>query len=171
MDTLPNNSFPLKKIPSNACKQAQYWEKVFELAGIPNDNNGDDHYAKSVSVFGVILVRIFLHLELIRRDSKYLSKYLPLFSLNVEKCGPKYFRIRALYAVDGADVCFDLDILIISLKEKTITEFGLIKYPMLLLLFKTAASLSHVVHLKMGFPLSSSLGFIETPDKLMKSKH
>ena len=73
MDTLPNNSFPLKKIPSNACKQAQYWEKVFELAGIPNDNNGDDHYAKSVSVFGVILVRIFLHLELIRRDSKYPS--------------------------------------------------------------------------------------------------
>lgn len=116
-------------------------------------------------------MRIFLHLELIRRDSKYLSKYLPLFSLNVEKCGPKYFRIWALYAVDGTDVCFDLDILIISLKEKTITEFGLIKYPMLLLLFKTAASLSHVVHLKMSFPLSSSLGFIGTPDKLMKSKH
>ena len=126
---------------------------------------------QKVSVFGVVLVRIFLHLELIRRDSKYLSKYLPLFSLNVEKCGPKYFRIWALYAVDGTDVCFDLDILIISLKEKTITEFGLIKYPMLLLLFKTAASLSHVVHLKMGFPLSSSLGFIGTPDKLMKSKH
>ena len=126
---------------------------------------------QKVSVFGVVLVRIFLHLELIRRDSKYLSKYLPLFSLNVEKCGPKYFRIWALYAVDGTDVCFDLDILIISLKEKTITEFGLIKYPMLLLLFKTAASLSHVVHLKTGFPLSSSLGFIGTPDKLMKSKH
>ena len=126
---------------------------------------------QKVSVFGVVLVRIFLHLELIRRDSKYLSKYLPLFSLNVEKCGPKYFRIWALYAVDGTDVCFDLDILIISLKEKTITEFGLIKYPMLLLLFKTAASLSHVVHLKMSFPLSSSLGFIGTPDKLMKSKH
>ena len=73
--------------------------------------------------------------------------------------------------MDGSDGCFDLDILIISLKEKTITESGLVKYPMLLLLFKTAASLSHVVQLKMGFPLSSSLGFIETPDKLMKSKH
>ena len=84
----------------------------------------------------------------------------------------KVFSNTDIYAVDGSDVCFDLDILIISLKEKTITESGLVKYPMLLLLFKTAASLSHVVHLKMGFPLtSSSLGFIETPDKQMKSKH
>ena len=169
MDTLPNNSFPLKKIPSNACKQAQYWEKVFELAGIPNDNNGDDHYAKSVrirSYSGPYFPAFGINTE-----RQQVSKYLPLFSPNVEKCGPKYFRIWTLYAVDGSDGCFDLDILIISLKEKTITESGLVKYPMLLLLFKTAASLSHVVHLKMGFPLSSSLGFIETPDKLMKSKH
>lgn len=73
---------------------------------------------------------------------------------------------------DGCNGCFDLDTPIILSKEKSSTKFGSVKYPMLLLLFKTAASLSHVVHLKMGFPLtSSSLGFIETPDKQMKSKH
>ena len=42
MDTLPNNYFLLKKIPANGRKQASYWEKAFEIAGIPNDNNGDD---------------------------------------------------------------------------------------------------------------------------------
>ena len=42
MDTLPNNYFLLKKIPANGRKQASYWGKAFEFAGIPNDNNGDD---------------------------------------------------------------------------------------------------------------------------------
>ena len=37
MDTLPDNYFLLKKIPANGCKKASYWEKAFELAGIPND--------------------------------------------------------------------------------------------------------------------------------------
>ena len=67
MNTLPNNSFLLKKIPSNACKQAQYWEKVFELAGIPNDNNGDDHYAKSV------------------RIRSCSGPYFPAFGINTER--------------------------------------------------------------------------------------
>ena len=85
MVTLPDNYFLLKKIPANGRKQASYWEKAFELAGIPNDDNGDD----------------------------------------------------------GSNGCFDLDTLIISLKEKIATESGLVKYPMLLSLFKTVASLSH----------------------------
>ena len=85
MDTLPDNYFLLKKIPTNGRKQASYWEKAFELAAIPNDNNGDD----------------------------------------------------------GSDGCFDLDTLIISSKEKIITKSGLVKYPMLLSLFETVASLSH----------------------------
>ena len=42
MDTLPDNHFHLKKIPANGRKQASYWEKAFELAGIRNDDNGDD---------------------------------------------------------------------------------------------------------------------------------
>ena len=67
MDTLPNNNFLLKKIPANACKQAQYWEKVFELAGIPNDNNGDDHYAKSVHI------------------RSYAGPYFPAFGINTER--------------------------------------------------------------------------------------
>ena len=67
MDTLPNNNFLLKKIPANAYKQAHYWEKVFELAGIPNDNNGDDHYAKSV------------------RIRSYSGPYFPAFGINTER--------------------------------------------------------------------------------------
>ena len=85
IDTLSNNYFLLKKIPANGCKQGSYWEKAFELGGIPNDKNGDE----------------------------------------------------------GSDGCFELDALIISLKDKIVTESGLAKYPMLLLLFKTVASLSH----------------------------
>ena len=42
MDTSPNNYFLLEKIPASGCKQASYWEKAFELTGIPSDNNGDD---------------------------------------------------------------------------------------------------------------------------------
>ena len=34
---LPDNYFILKKIPANGRKQALYWEKAFEFAGIPND--------------------------------------------------------------------------------------------------------------------------------------
>ena len=38
---LPDNYFILKKIPVNGRKQALYWEKAFEFAGIPNDNNSN----------------------------------------------------------------------------------------------------------------------------------
>ena len=46
-----------------------------------------------MSVFGVILVRIFLHLDWIGRDAKYLST----FSLNARKYGPEELRIRTLF--------------------------------------------------------------------------
>ena len=46
-----------------------------------------------VSVFGVILVRIFPHLDLIRRDTPYLS----IFSLNVGKYRPELLRILTLF--------------------------------------------------------------------------
>ena len=41
--------------------------------------------AQKVSVFGVILVRIFPHSDWIRRDTEYLSVFGP----NAEKCGPE----------------------------------------------------------------------------------
>ena len=45
-----------------------------------------------VSVFGVFLVHIFLHLDWIRRDTGYLFKFSP----NAGKYGPKKLRIRTL---------------------------------------------------------------------------
>ena len=45
-----------------------------------------------MSVFGVILVRIFPHSDWIRRDTLYLS----VFSPNAGKCRPDYLRIRAI---------------------------------------------------------------------------
>ena len=46
-----------------------------------------------VSVFGVILVRIFSHLDWIRRNTEYLS----VFSLNAGKYGPEWLRVRTLF--------------------------------------------------------------------------
>ena len=46
-----------------------------------------------MSIFGVILVRIFPNLDWIRRETLYLS----IFSLNTGKCGPEYLRIRTLF--------------------------------------------------------------------------
>ena len=45
------------------------------------------------SVFGVVLVCIFLHSNWIRRDTEYLS----IFSPNAGKYGPEKFRIWALF--------------------------------------------------------------------------
>ena len=45
-----------------------------------------------MSVFVVIVVRIFPHLDRIRRDMEYLS----IFSPNVGKCRPECLRIRTL---------------------------------------------------------------------------
>ena len=49
--------------------------------------------AWKVSAFGLILVRIFQHSDLIRRDAPYLS----VFSPNAGKCGPEYISIRVLF--------------------------------------------------------------------------
>ena len=49
--------------------------------------------AWKVFVFGVILVRIFLHSNWIRSDTSYLS----VFSPNMRKCGPVQLRIRTLF--------------------------------------------------------------------------
>ena len=46
-----------------------------------------------MSVFGVILVNIFLHLNWMRRDTPHLS----VFSSNAGLCGPEYLRIRTLF--------------------------------------------------------------------------
>ena len=50
--------------------------------------------AWQVSVFGVILVRIFLHSDWIRRDTPYLSVSSP----NAGKYGPEQLRIWTLFA-------------------------------------------------------------------------
>ena len=55
--------------------------------------NHTDSTTWKVSVFGVILVRIFLHLDWIQRDTLYPS----VFSANAGKPWPEYFRIRALF--------------------------------------------------------------------------
>ena len=49
--------------------------------------------AYKVSVFGVILVRVFPHLDWIRRDTEYLS----VFSPDAIKCRPEQLRIPALF--------------------------------------------------------------------------
>ena len=49
--------------------------------------------AWKVSVSGVILVRIFLHSDWIRKGTEYLS----LLSPNAGKCGPEYLRMRTLF--------------------------------------------------------------------------
>ena len=46
-----------------------------------------------VSVFGAILVCIFPHSDWMRRYTEYLF----VFSPNVEKCGPEWFRIRTYF--------------------------------------------------------------------------
>ena len=46
-----------------------------------------------MSIFGVVLFRIFPNLDWIRRETLYLS----IFSLNTGKCGPEYLRIRTLF--------------------------------------------------------------------------
>ena len=48
--------------------------------------------AWKVSVFGVFLVRVSLHLDWIRRDTQYIS----VFSPNAGKYGPEKLRIRNL---------------------------------------------------------------------------
>ena len=48
-------------------------------------NFHESTHCVKVSIFGVILVRIFLHLDWIRRDTPYLS----VFSPNAGKCGPE----------------------------------------------------------------------------------
>ena len=50
------------------------------------------HTAWKVPVFWVLLVRIFLHSDWIRRDTEYLS----IFSPNAGKYGPEKLRIRTL---------------------------------------------------------------------------
>ena len=50
-----------------------------------------------MSVFRVILVRIFPHSDWIRGDTKYLS----VFSSNAGKCGPKYLRIQIYFPAFG----------------------------------------------------------------------
>ena len=112
----------LKNVPANGRKQASYWEKAFELAGIPNDNGHDG--CDDVSDDG---------------------------------------------SDDGSDGYFDLDTLIISLKEKIVTESGLVKYPMLLSLFKSVVSFYHGNSApENGFAWNSSLGFMATRYKLIQ---
>ena len=51
------------------------------------------YIAWKVSIFGDFLVRIFPHLDWIRRDASYLS----VFSPNAGKYGPELLRIQTLF--------------------------------------------------------------------------
>ena len=59
--------------------------------------NSKQFTAGKVSVFEVFLVRIFVHLDLIRRDTEYCSTFSP----NMRKYGPEALRIRTFYVVIG----------------------------------------------------------------------
>ena len=48
---------------------------------------------EKVSIFGVFMVRIFPHSDLIGKDTPYLS----VFSRNAAKYGPEKFPIRPLF--------------------------------------------------------------------------
>ena len=100
-------------------------EKAFELARIPNDDNGHDSSDDGSN--------------------------------------------------DGSNGCFDLDTLIISLKEKIVTEFSSVKYHMLLFLFKTTVvSLSHGNSVpKNGFAISKLIIGCHgnSPYKLIQLNH
>ena len=50
---------------------------------------------EKVSIFGVFMVRIFPHSDLIGKDTPYLST----FSRNVAKYGPEKFPIRPLFTL------------------------------------------------------------------------
>ena len=52
----------------------------------------ENNTAWKVSVFGVILVRIFQHSDWIRRDTKYLS----IFTLNAENAGQSNYEYEYL---------------------------------------------------------------------------
>ena len=125
MDNLSDNYFLLKKIPPSGRKQAWYLEKAFELARIPNDDNGHDSSDDGSN--------------------------------------------------DGSNGCFDLDTLIISLKEKIVTEFSSVKYHMLLFLFKTTyVFLSHGNSVpKNGFAISKLIIGCHgnSPYKLIQLNH
>ena len=125
MDNLSDNYFLLNKIPPSGRKQAWYLEKAFELARIPNDDNGHDSSDDGSD--------------------------------------------------DGSDGYFDLDTLIISLKEKIVTEFNSVKYHMLLFLFKTTVvSLSHGNSVpKNGFAISKLIFGCHgnSPYKLIQLNH
>ena len=100
-------------------------EKAFELARIPNDDNGHDNSDDGSN--------------------------------------------------DGSNGCFDLDTLIISLKEKIVTEFSSVKYHMLLFLFKTTVVfLSHGNSVpKNGFAISKLIIGCHgnSPYKLIQLNH
>ena len=54
-----------------------------------NQTITDSHYCLKSVPFGAFLVRIFPHLDWIRKDMEYLSVFRP----NAEKCGPEKLRI------------------------------------------------------------------------------
>ena len=57
-----------------------------------------------MSVFGVVLVCVFLHLDWTRRDTAYLSE----FSLNVGKYGPEKLRIWTIFTQFETSLLNDL---------------------------------------------------------------
>ena len=77
-----------KKVILGEWKPEKVEEKIKRIAALTNVNNNQlciVHFVWKVSLFGVILVRIFPQLDWIRRDTPYLSA----FSSNTGKCKPE----------------------------------------------------------------------------------
>ena len=74
-----------------------FWQFLFFFCNLISDNGTTDFKALSiawnVSVFAVILVRIFPQSDWIRRDTLYLS----IFSPNAGKYGPESLRLGTLF--------------------------------------------------------------------------
>ena len=64
-----------------------------------------------VSLFGVILVRIFQHSDWIRRDTSCLSIFSPIGG----KCGPGKLRIWTLFTQCGQ--CGIVDVLVVVVRK------------------------------------------------------
>ena len=79
----------IEKLPSASFKVLVYQKYLGPGSPLKSYN----FTAWKVSVFGVILARIFPHSDWLRRDTEYLS----VFSPNVGKCVQEWLQIRALF--------------------------------------------------------------------------
>ena len=83
--------FAVKSLVRACSVNYREWLPLATLCGVHSDSK--EITAWKVSVFGVILVRIFPHSDLIQRDTQYRSKFSPYAG----KYKPEQLQIRSLF--------------------------------------------------------------------------